>query len=105
MPILEVQNLTVRIPTEDGTVHAVEDVSFSVEPGEFFGIVGESGSGKSVMVQSIMGLVPAAKTTGRVLFEGVDLLTLDQKGLRSIRGRAISMVFQDPLSSLHGLFD
>ncbi|SDS12979.1 ABC transporter ATP-binding protein [Microterricola viridarii] len=101
MPILEVQNLTVRIPTEDGTVHAVQDVSFSVEPGEFFGIVGESGSGKSVMVQSVMGLVPAAETSGRVLFDGVDLLALDDKGLRSIRGRAISMVFQDPLSSLH----
>ena len=60
MAVLEARHLNVSIPTEDGVIHAVRDVSFSVEAGEFFGIVGESGSGKSVMVQAIMGLIPQA---------------------------------------------
>lgn len=101
MALLDVRNLVVDIPTEDGTVHAVRDVSFQVQQGEFFGVVGESGSGKSVMVQSIMGLIPAARTAGTVSFEGRDLLRLPADELRGIRGRQISMIFQDPLSSLH----
>ncbi|MFF2495051.1 dipeptide ABC transporter ATP-binding protein [Agromyces sp. NPDC058064] len=101
MALLEVSNLVVDIPTEDGTVHAVQDVSFAVHEGEFFGIVGESGSGKSVMVQSIMGLVAGARTSGTATFRGRDLLALDQAAMRSVRGREIGMVFQDPLSSLH----
>ncbi|KJL31926.1 ABC transporter ATP-binding protein [Microbacterium azadirachtae] len=101
MALLEVTNLVVDIPTEDGTVHAVRDVSFSVAEGEFFGIVGESGSGKSVLVQSIMGLVAGAETSGAALFRGRDLLTLAPEALRGVRGREISMIFQDPLSSLH----
>ena len=101
MSLLEVCNLNVRIPTEDGTVNAVQDVSFTVEHGEFFGIVGESGSGKSVMAQAILGLLPGAEITGRVLFEGRDLLALSPEAVRRLRGSDISMIFQDPLSSLH----
>ncbi|MCA0379625.1 MAG: ABC transporter ATP-binding protein [Actinobacteria bacterium] len=101
MPILEVRDLVVDIPTEDGPVHAVKNVSFDVKEGEFFGVVGESGSGKSVLVQSAMGLIPSAKTSGEVLFRGENLLTLGAEQLRRKRGKEISMVFQDPLSSLH----
>lgn len=101
MSILEVRDLVVDIPTEDGPVHAVRGVSFDVREGEFFGIVGESGSGKSVLVQSAMGLIPAAKTSGEVIFKGENLLTLSAEQLRRKRGKEISMVFQDPLSSLH----
>ena len=101
MSVLDVRNLNVRIPTEDGVIHAVRDVSFTVEAGDFFGIVGESGSGKSVMVQAIMGLIPSAKVTGQVLFDGKDLLNMKPAELRAVRGAAISMIFQDPLSSLH----
>ncbi|UNK71471.1 ABC transporter ATP-binding protein [Microbacterium sp. H1-D42] len=101
MSILEVSNLRVDIPTESGTVHAVKDVSFDVAEGEFFGIVGESGSGKSVLVQSVMGLIPNARTTGAVRFQGEDLLSLAPDRLRRKRGNEISMIFQDPLSSLH----
>lgn len=101
MAILDVRNLTIDIPTEDGAIHAVQDVSFSVREGEFFGIVGESGSGKSVLVQSVMGLIPSAKTSGEVIFQGENLLALSPDELRKKRGRDISMIFQDPLSSLH----
>lgn len=101
MSVLEVQNLNVQIPTEDGTVHAVQNVSFTVEAGEFFGVVGESGSGKSVMVQAVLGLLPGAKVSGHVYFEGRDLLAVSAEEMRKLRGREISMIFQDPLSSLH----
>ena len=101
MSILEVRDLVVDIPTEDGPVHAVKNVSFDVREGEFFGVVGESGSGKSVLVQSAMGLIPSAKTSGEVRFRGENLLTLGAEQLRRKRGKEISMVFQDPLSSLH----
>ena len=101
MTILEVRDLVVDIPTEDGPVHAVKNVSFDVREGEFFGIVGESGSGKSVLVQSAMGLIPSARTSGEVRFRGENLLTLRAEELRRKRGKEISMVFQDPLSSLH----
>ncbi|WP_111719494.1 ABC transporter ATP-binding protein [Homoserinimonas sp. OAct 916] len=104
MSVLDVRHLNVRIPTEDGVIHAVRDVSFSVDSGDFFGIVGESGSGKSVLVQAIMGLIPGARITGEVWFDGHDLLTMKPDALRKIRGRAISMIFQDPLSSLHPQF-
>lgn len=101
MPILEVRDLVVDIPTEDGPVHAVKNVSFDVREGEFFGIVGESGSGKSVLVQSAMGLIPSARTSGEVKFRGENLLQLSSEQLRRKRGKEISMIFQDPLSSLH----
>ena len=99
MPVLDVRHLNVRIPTEDGVIHAVRDVSFTVEAGDFFGVVGESGSGKSVMV-----LVPGAEITGEAFFNGRDLLLMKPEELRQIRGKSISMIFQDPLSSLHPQF-
>jgi peptide/nickel transport system ATP-binding protein len=101
LAVLEARRLSVDIPTEDGTVHAVRDVSFTLEAGEFFGIAGESGSGKSVLSQAILGLLPAARTSGQVLFEGRDLLALPQSALQTVRGSRIGMIFQDPMSSLH----
>jgi peptide/nickel transport system ATP-binding protein len=101
LPVLEARNLTVSIPTEDGTIHAVQNVSFAIEAGELFGIAGESGSGKSVMMQAILGLLPYADISGEVLFEGRDLLRENPRGLRKLRGSRIGMIFQDPLSSLH----
>ncbi|TCT31764.1 dipeptide ABC transporter ATP-binding protein [Martelella mediterranea] len=99
--ILDVRDLTVEIPTEDGIVHAANKVSFSVEKGSLFGIAGESGSGKSVLTQAIMGFLPNAEITGTVTFEDEDLLKLDRRRLRALRGARIGMIFQDPLSSLH----
>lgn len=102
--LLDVRNLDVRIPTADGVIHAVRNVSFTVDAGGFFGVVGESGSGKSVMVQAIMGLVPGAHVTGQAYFQGRDLLALSDRDMRRLRGRDIGMIFQDPLSSLHPQF-
>ncbi|MET3900757.1 peptide/nickel transport system ATP-binding protein [Devosia sp. UYZn731] len=99
--MLEARHLSVSIPTEDGTIHAVQDVSFSVEAGGLFGIAGESGSGKSVMMQAILGLLPFADVTGEVIFEGRNLLALPPRQLQKLRGARIGMIFQDPLSSLH----
>ena len=101
MPLLEVKDLHVSFPTPDGLVKAVGGLSFSVERGKTLGIVGESGSGKSVSTQTIMGLTQGARVTGEALFEGRDLLTMGKHQLRQIRGTKISMIFQDPLSSLH----
>ena len=101
MAVLEARHLSVDIPTEDGIIHAVRDVSFSIEAGELFGIAGESGSGKSVLAQSILGLLPMARVSGEVLFEGRSLLDLSQREQQSIRGSRIGMIFQDPMSSLH----
>ncbi|MEX0832353.1 MAG: ABC transporter ATP-binding protein [Actinomycetota bacterium] len=102
-PLLDVNDLRVHFPTEDGLVKAVDGVSVSVNPGETLGIVGESGAGKSVTFQTAMGLTPKdqAKIEGRVLFHGQDLLTLAPDEMRNIRGSRISMVFQDPMTSLH----
>ncbi|MBK1834252.1 ABC transporter ATP-binding protein [Roseibacillus ishigakijimensis] len=102
--MLDVTNLTTRFHTRDGVVHAVEDVSFSVEKGQTLGIVGESGSGKSVTCYSLLGLIP--KPPGRIhagqaLFDGIDLLSQSEKQLRSVRGKRISMIFQDPMTSLN----
>jgi peptide/nickel transport system ATP-binding protein len=99
--ILNVSHLSVRIPTEDGIVHAVQDVSFSVKEKTIFGIVGESGAGKSVLTQAITGLLPYAEVTGRAEFDGRDLLGLSGRELRAVRGARVGMIFQDPLSSLH----
>ncbi len=101
MPVLDVRDLCVAIPTEDGMIHALRNVSFRVEAGEMFGIAGESGSGKSVLTQVILGLLPGATITGQVLFEGRDLLRLSSADMRRIRGSKIGMIFQDPMSSLH----
>jgi oligopeptide/dipeptide ABC transporter ATP-binding protein len=101
MSLLEVTDLKVTFPTEDGLVKAVQGLSFSVDAGKTLGIVGESGSGKSVSTQTIMGLTRGAQITGRALFEGRDLLTMSDDELRRVRGAQIGMIFQDPLSSLH----
>ena len=110
MPILEVNNLTTRFHTRSGVVHAVEDVSFSLEAGQTVGIVGESGSGKSVTCYSLMGLIPQPPGKihgGRAIFrgdgesEGLDLLSCSEKRLASVRGKRISMIFQDPMTSLN----
>lgn len=104
MPLLDVRNLTTRFHTRDGIVHAVEDVSFSVEAGQTHGIVGESGSGKSVSCYSLLGLIP--KPPGRIhsgtaVFDGIDLLKASEPELQKIRGKRISMIFQDPMTSLN----
>jgi oligopeptide/dipeptide ABC transporter ATP-binding protein len=101
MALLEIKDLHVSFPTDDGLVQAVRGVSFSVEEGKTLGIVGESGSGKSVSTQTIMGLTRGAHISGQALFRGADLLTMTQSELQDIRGRQIGMIFQDPLSSLH----
>ena len=103
MALLEVRDLSVEFDTEDGVVHAVGGISYTVEAGRSLGIVGESGSGKSVSSQTILGLTRAANArfSGEVLFEGRDLLTMSEQEMRAIRGEDIAMIFQDPLSSLH----
>ena len=102
-PLLEVKDLRVHFPTDDGLVKAVDGVSFSIQPGETLGIVGESGSGKSVSSLTVMGLVTRkqADITGEVIFQGQDLLQLPVEEMRTIRGAKISMIFQDPMTSLH----
>lgn len=105
--MLEVKNLKAHIDTPDGVVKAVDGVSFIIKPGETVGIVGESGSGKSVLAHSIMQLNPKPPTfypQGEILFEGKNLLQLQEKELRKIRGNDIAMIFQDPMSSLNPVF-
>jgi peptide/nickel transport system ATP-binding protein len=102
--LFEVTDLHVTFATDDGNVYAVQGMTFTLEQGETLGIVGESGSGKSVSTQTIVGLVNGATITGSAVFEGVDLLTASEKTMRGIRGEKISMIFQDPLTSLHPLF-
>jgi oligopeptide transport system ATP-binding protein len=102
--LLDVRDLTVRFNTLDGTVHAVNGVSYCLQEGETLGIVGESGCGKSVSVLSLLRLIPEPPgriTAGSVKFRGLNLLDLDEGALREIRGREIAMVFQDPMTSLN----
>lgn len=104
MHLLDVQNLTTRFHTRNGIVHAVENVSFQVDPGQTLGIVGESGSGKSVTCYSLLGLIPQPPGRihgGKAIFGGVDLLKIPESQLRKIRGKRISMIFQDPMTSLN----
>ena len=103
-PVLNVENLTVQLPAGADRLNAVEDVSFSVAPGEIVCVVGESGSGKSVTAHSIMGLLPRRQFTiasGRVLLEGDELLTKSAAEMRAIRGDRISMIFQEPMTALN----
>src|ERR1700730_417765 len=104
MPLLEVENLRTYFYTRAGVIRAVNDVSFSLRQGETLGIVGESGSGKSVTCYSILGLIPKPPgkiVSGHAIFDGVDLLNCPEKQLRRIRGKRISMIFQDPMTSLN----
>lgn len=105
--LLEVKNLRTVFHTEDGLVKAVNGVSYSMDKGEVLGVVGESGCGKSVHALSIMRLIqipPGEISDGEILFEGVDLLGLNEKTMRHVRGGEIAMVFQDPLSSLNPVY-
>jgi oligopeptide transport system ATP-binding protein len=105
-PILDVRHLHTCFYTAKGRLKAVDDVSFAVLPGECLGIIGESGSGKSVTCLSVMGLIepPGYVTAGEIRFEGVDLLKLSDHQLEELRGKEISMIFQDPLTSLNPVF-
>jgi len=104
MALLEVKDLTTHFHTQDGVVKAVNGISYEVNEGETLAIVGESGCGKSVGVLSIMRLIPQPPgdiVRGQVLFEGQDLLKVPEHDLRGIRGNRISMIFQDPMTSLN----
>lgn len=102
--LMDVRDLTVRFYTQEGTVYAVNNVSYTLNEGETLGIVGESGSGKSVHALAIMGLIPNPPgkiETGEVNFEGRDLMSLTTEQMRLVRGKEIAMIFQDPMTSLN----
>ena len=101
-PLLEVRDLAVTFPSDDGPVHAVDGISFDVDENETMGIVGESGSGKSVTSMAILGLLPKqAVVSGSIKLRGRELLGLRERDLQPIRGKSIAMVFQDALASLN----
>ncbi|MDP9466130.1 MAG: ABC transporter ATP-binding protein, partial [Actinomycetota bacterium] len=103
--LLSVQDLRVRFATEDGPVYAVNGVSFELGAGEILAVVGESGCGKSVTAMAVPGLLPPTATvTGSIRLEGSELLTRSAKELRAVRGKDISFVFQEPMSSLNPAF-
>ena len=104
MALLDVQDLAVSFVTRNGTNKAVNGISFTVELGKITAIIGESGSGKSVACYSLLGLIPMPPGRvdgGRALFEGRDLLQLEEAQLREIRGRDVAMIFQDPMTCLN----
>ncbi len=102
MTLLSIENLTVSFDTPHGAAHAVRGIDLAVAPGEILGLVGESGSGKSALFLATLGLAgPRARVRGSALFDGTDLVGLSDRVLSRIRGRRVSMVFQDPASSLN----
>jgi peptide/nickel transport system ATP-binding protein len=104
-PLLRVEDLRVELPTEDGVVHAVDGIGYELQAGRTLGIVGESGSGKTVSALTVMGLIAKnARVSGRIWFDGRDLLALGAAELRALRGDELAMIFQDPLSALHPFY-
>ena len=105
-PLLRVERLTTVFDLPGGALAAVNDVTFEIQPGETLGLVGESGSGKSVTALSIMRLVqpPGRIAGGRIVFKGQDLLTLDERRMREVRGAGISLIFQEPMTALNPVF-
>jgi oligopeptide transport system ATP-binding protein len=106
-PVLSIRDLAVEFATDDGVVHAVDGITYDVYPGEVLGVVGESGSGKSVSTLSILGLIPQPPgriVSGEALFKGRDLLKMSKKELRDVRGKDMTMVFQDPMTSFNPVF-
>lgn len=106
-PLISVENLSIEFKTDDGTVKAVKNISFKIPRGKTVGLVGESGSGKSVTSLAMMRLIPNPPgkiTSGKILFEGQDLLTLSEADMRKVRGNRISMIFQEPMTSLNPVF-
>ena len=104
---LEIVDLSVCFDTEDGRVNAVNDITYSIEQGEILGIVGESGSGKSVHALSIVQLIPTPPgriLKGEVWYGGSDLLAMQAKEIRRVRGKEIAIIFQDPISSLNPVY-
>src|ERR1700704_2363678 len=102
--VITVNDLRTYFETEDGTVKAVDGISFEVKQGETLGIVGESGSGKSVANLSLMRLIPDPPgkiVSGSIMFDGLDVLKLTPRAVRDIRGKRIAMIFQDPMTSLN----
>ena len=97
----EVKNLKVTFQTRGGPLYAVRDISFTIPDGKTVALVGESGCGKSVTAHSLVGLNPPCKTEGSILFNNRDLLKLDDKAMRSVRGSNIAMIFQNPMTSLN----
>src|SRR6187397_2216103 len=103
-PLLDVDDLKTYFYTRDGIVRAVDGVSFAVYPGETLAVVGESGCGKSVTALSILRLIaspPGRIVSGKLLFEDKDLLAMDEAAMRELRGNEISMIFQEPMTSLN----
>ena len=103
-PVLEVRGLSICLPRGADRALAVQDATFSIQPGQTLCVVGESGSGKSMIANAVMGLLPlphVAPVAGRILFEGLDLLELPEARMRELRGRRIGMVFQEPMSALN----
>lgn len=102
--LLSIEHLTITYETDDGIVHAVNDVSLSLDVGETLGLVGETGAGKTTLARSIMRLVPSPPgkvKSGSIVFEGHDLERADEMEIRKVRGNDISMIFQDPMTSLN----
>lgn len=104
--LLSVEHLEVELPAQGGYVRVIDDVSFTIDKGEMVGLAGESGSGKTMTALAIMGLLPtrSPRATGRIVFEGTELLELSKRGRQTLRGSAMSMVFQEPMTSLHPAF-